>query len=435
MGSLLRASSLHNLFRPCRGEPEIARNRGLSPPATIAPALRANETTPKFLATHRGSATIAGSFSMRIIDRYISRQVFTTAAFAVAVLSMVLVLLNVLKRLLDLLVNHDAPLQVILTFIAYIIPFSLTFTLPWGFLTAVLLVFGRLSAENELIALRSNGVSVPRICIPVFLLSLVCVAICFYINVDAAPKAEEQMKNAITQMATSNPLALFGADQPIDQFPGELIYVEKRNGPNLENILMYQLNDRGQATMMVHAKRGRLTADLQGKQEIILHLDDATYEQHDSQKPDNSALIQMGIKARQTDLAISLKELYEKNKRERRPSQMTLAELLQNEKPGSTASPGAISVLKTETNKRFSLALASFAFCLIGVPLAITAHRKETSIGFLFSLVVAFVYFFFIVMVDDVAGNPKFHPELLIWMPNVIFISLGAYLFFRMSRR
>jgi lipopolysaccharide export system permease protein len=96
---------------------------------------------------------------------------------------------------------------------------------------------------------------------------------------------------------------------------------------------------------------------------------------------------------------------------------------------------GQLSAIRTETNKRFSFSLASFAFCLIAVPLAITAHRKETSVGFLFSLVVAFVYFFFIVMVDTVATNPKFHPELLIWLPNVVFISLGAFLFFRMSRR
>ena len=90
---------------------------------------------------------------------------------------------------------------------------------------------------------------------------------------------------------------------------------------------------------------------------------------------------------------------------------------------------------KTEVNKRFSFSLASFAFCLIAVPLAITAHRKETSIGFFFSLIVAFVYFFFIVMVDTVRSNPKFHPELLIWLPNVVFITLGAFLFRRMSKR
>jgi lipopolysaccharide export system permease protein len=371
---------------------------------------------------------------MRILDRYISQQVLTTGLFAVGVLSLVLVLGTVFKQLLDLLVNHDVPIEFVLTFIAYIIPFSLTFTIPWGFLTAVLLIFGRLSAENELIALRSNGVSVPRICVPVFILSLVCVGICFWINVDVAPKAQEQMKAAVYNMATSNPIALFGSDAIIDQFPGYLIYVEKKEGRKLENILMYQINDRGQPTMMVHAKTGELMTDLQGDAQIILHMNQSQYEQRDSQKPDDLTLIHYGITIQQNDLAISLQDLYEKNKKKRGPSQMTLSELLKKQVEGNMDKE-QLSAIKTETNKRFSFSLASFAFCLIAVPLAITAHRKETSIGFLFSLVVAFVYFFFIVMVDTVRSNPKFHPELLIWLPNVIFISLGAFLFYRMSRR
>ena len=136
-------------------------------------------------------------------------------------------------------------------------------------------------------------------------------------------------------------------------------------------------------------------------------------------------LIHPGITAHENDLAISFQDLYEKNKKKRGPSQMTLSELLQTQVDNSMDKE-QLSALKTETNKRFSFSLASFAFCLIAVPLAITAHRKETSIGFLFSLIVAFVYFFFIVMVDTVRSNPKFHPELLIWLPNVVFISLGS---------
>jgi len=65
----------------------------------------------------------------------------------------------------------------------------------------------------------------------------------------------------------------------------------------------------------------------------------------------------------------------------------------------------------------------------------ITAHPKETSIGFLFSLIVAFVYFFFIIPANTVRENPKWHPDLLMWLPNAVFISLGAWLFWRMSRR
>ncbi len=372
---------------------------------------------------------------MRIIDRYISRQIITTGLFAVGVLSLVLVLGKIFKDLFDLLINHNVPMEFILTFIAYIIPFSLTFTIPWGFLTAVLLIFGRLSAENELIALRSNGISVPRVCVPVFALSLICVGICFWINVDVAPKAEEQMKTALYHIATSNPIALFGSDQIIDEFPGKLIYVEKKEGTQLKNILMYELNDRGEPMTVVHANDGELLTDLEGKQQIILRLIDAQYEQRDSQKPDDPLLSHPGIMIHQNDFAISLKELDERNQKRRGLSQMTLAELRQAQATEGGMTPEQITELKTETNKRFSFALASFAFCLIAVPLAITAHRKETSIGFLFSLIVAFVYFFFTIMVGWVRANPKVHPELLVWLPNVIFITLGAVLFYRMSRR
>ena len=103
---------------------------------------------------------------MKLIDRFVSRELLVNVLFAIAVLSLVLVVGNIFRKLLPLLVNHDVPMEYLIAFIAYVLPFSLIFTIPWGLLTAIILVFGRLSADNELIALRSNGVSVTRICIP-----------------------------------------------------------------------------------------------------------------------------------------------------------------------------------------------------------------------------------------------------------------------------
>ena len=102
---------------------------------------------------------------MKIIDRFISRELIVNFLFAVAVLSLVLVVGNIFRKLLPLLVNQDVPIEYIATFIAYVLPFSFIFTIPWGLLTAILLVFGRLSADNELTALRSNGVSIGRIAV------------------------------------------------------------------------------------------------------------------------------------------------------------------------------------------------------------------------------------------------------------------------------
>src|SRR6188768_2564008 len=124
---------------------------------------------------------------MKLIDRFVSRELLVNVAFAIAVLSLVLVVGNIFRKLLPLLVNHDLPMEYLLSFIAYVLPFSLIFTIPWGLLTAVLLVFGRLSADNELTALRSNGISIVRICIPLAVIALFCTGASIWLNVYVAP--------------------------------------------------------------------------------------------------------------------------------------------------------------------------------------------------------------------------------------------------------
>src|SRR6202030_4345805 len=155
---------------------------------------------------------------MKLIDRFVSRELLVNVLFAIAVLSLVLVIGNIFRKLLPLLVNHDVPVETLFAFIAYVFPFSLIFTTPWGLLTAVLLVFGRLSADNELIALRANGVSVPRVAVSLAFISGTCCAIFLWLTVLVSPAAQQKLRSTIFDLATRDPMALFGSDQVIDQF-------------------------------------------------------------------------------------------------------------------------------------------------------------------------------------------------------------------------
>jgi LPS export ABC transporter permease LptF len=374
---------------------------------------------------------------MKLLDRYIGREILFTTLFGVSVLTFVLVLGNLFKQLLDVLINHDVPLSIILSFIAYIIPFALTFTIPWGFLTAVLLVFGRLSAENELIALKSSGISITRICVSLFFLSLACVGICLWINLDVAPRAQSNMKSAVMNLATQNPLSLFGSDHVIEDFPGKKIYVEDKNGRELKNILVYEMDKDANVLRVIFAKKGELQTNGEA---VLLHIYDARFEQRDPDAPTDLDKIHEGIVMKESVFAIPLKELYEKYTRQKGPSQETPRELRKEVKelqegPQNSMTKSLLSSIRTEINKRFSFSLASFALALIAVPLAITAHRKETSIGFLFSIVVAFGYFFFSQLANMAQNNPGLHPELLVWLPNIVFIAFGSFLFWRLSRQ
>jgi lipopolysaccharide export LptBFGC system permease protein LptF len=377
---------------------------------------------------------------VKLIDRYVGGQLLLTSFLAVAVLSVVLVLGNIFKQLLELLVKNDTPLELILSFLGYILPFSLAFTIPWGFLTAVLLVFGKMSAENELIAFRANGVSIPRICLPVLVLAILFVGICYWINVDVAPRAQLKMKEALYNIATSNPMAMFGSDKIIDAFPGKKIYVQDNHGPELSNLFVYELSDNNQLVKVIFAHRGLLETDRE-KKELLLHIFDARYEARDDDDVDNLLKIKQGITMQESTLPISLEELHDK-KKGKGIGGMTSGELLnrlndEERKAHITEKERMeeMSATRTEISKRFSFSLASFAFALVGVPLAITAHRKETSVGFLLSLGVAVTYFFFIIIANAVRENPRWHPELLMWLPNVLCLGFGGWLFSRMSRR
>jgi lipopolysaccharide export LptBFGC system permease protein LptF len=271
---------------------------------------------------------------MKLIDRFVGRELLVNVAFAIAVLSLVLVVGNIFRKLLPLLVNHDVPMEYLLTFIAYVLPFSLIFTIPWGLLTAILLVFGRLSADNELIALRSNGVSISRVCIPLAGVALVCTVICLWLNVQAAPAAQEKLRSTIFDLATRNPMALFGSDQVIDQFPGRKIYVGKKKGNKLENITVFEMNENSLPVKVTYAHTGMLEADLANKQ-ILMHLYQARYQQRDEKNPADLTKIRDGINMTEGALPISLEELYEKEKKRPSRSALSIEQLLDQLKSGN----------------------------------------------------------------------------------------------------
>jgi lipopolysaccharide export LptBFGC system permease protein LptF len=369
---------------------------------------------------------------MKIIDRYVGVSVLATAFFGVVVLSLVLVLGNLFKDLLDILINNpDVPVMTVLVFMALVLPFSLTFTIPWGFLTALLLVFGRISADNELIALRANGVSIPRICVPVFILAVVLTATCFWINIEIAPRAEKKMTDAIVDIVTSNPASLFTADSVVDQFPDRRVYVGGKEGDLLKNLVVFELNDNMDPTKLVVAQSATIKSDPANAQ-LLLKLSDARFEQRDDKDPRDVTKMRQGIVVKEGDFPISLTRFYQENMGGRRLSSYTLSELRDFMAKGAN---GEMLEAQVELHRRFSASMACLAFALIAIPLGITTHRKETSVGFAISLAVAFTYFFFIIMANTFRDVPSAHPTFLIWLPNILFVTLGGYLFWRLSKK
>src|SRR5947199_5759577 len=191
------------------------------------------------------------------------------------------------------------------------------------------------------------------------------------------------------------------------------------------------MNEQSLAIRVTFARTGMLEADLPNKR-ILMRLYDARYQQRDEKDPLDLRKIRDGISMTEGTLPISLDELYEKEKKRPSRSALSIEQLLDQLKSENKRER---SESRTEINKRFSFPFSCLAFAMIAVPLGVNAHRRETSIGFALGLIVAITYFLFVIIGDTLRGNPRVHPELLVWFPNILFIVLGAFLFRRLARQ
>ncbi len=369
---------------------------------------------------------------IHIIDRYIGRQVWWATVIGVGVLSLVLVFGNLFKEVFELLVDKNLPLGAVLKFMAYILPFSLIFTIPWGFLTAVLLVFGRLSADNELVSLRMAGMSMTRICRPVFLIVAALVMLSLWINTTIAPRAQAEMKAAMYNMVVDDPMALFVPDRVIDSFPGFAIYAEERVGDELLSVEIIELNASKHPIKYLRANKARIDYDSESDQ-LLLVLEDAMIVRKSADNPRDLDRVEPGLSFGLTYVPMDLGALRAKSEKVR-PSTMDTAELRQRLAADHGEMDGGLrNTMNTEINKRYSFSLACFTFALIGIPLGVTAQRRETSVGFAFSLIIAVIYFLFIIIADTMRDSS--HARYLMWLPNVVFIGIGLWMFRRMNKK
>ena len=124
---------------------------------------------------------------MRTIHTYIVKQVIKNLIMTVFVLTMLFLIGNALKDVMLLVSSHQVPISVVAKSIFYLLPFVMVYVLPIAFLTSTLLVFGRLSADQELTAMRASGISLVSIIYPVIILSLFFSFGCAWINLDLGP--------------------------------------------------------------------------------------------------------------------------------------------------------------------------------------------------------------------------------------------------------
>lgn len=362
---------------------------------------------------------------MRTLHLYLTRQVLLTLLLSVAVFAFVLLLGNVLKEIIELLVNRKAPFWLLLKAVALLVPFVLVFALPMGLLTATLLVFGRFSADQELTAVRAGGISLLALVTPVLLLSVALSGLCAVVNLQFAPHCRVDYKHLVRELGLRQPTALLNEGRFVKDFKDYIIYIGKINGNDLRDVLVYQLNDQGKVQRTLRAARAKLLVEPADKRITLQLIDMWSVELIDGRWREGWA--------GEVPYTLDFAEPAAKGDKPEL-SDMTFAELQTEirelEGRGVDPTPALVHL-----HVKISFSFACIGFTLVGIPLGIRAHRRETNIGVALALVLVLIYYSFIILGQSLETRAEWAPQLIVWLPNFIFQAVGGVLLWQANRR
>lgn len=396
------------------------------------------------------SANLRG-LDLKTLHKYLVGQVGATLIMTVVVFAFVVLLLNVLKDVLPLLFGGHASLWLVFKAIGLLMPFACVYALPMGFITATLLAFGRFSAEQELTAARAGGISLLSLISPVLLLSLLCCALSAWFNMDIGPRSRVAFLDLKRQLVTEAVNAQIPEGRFIRDFPGYIFYVEKNNGGQLENVMIYRLQSETNVDTTLHAVHGQMKPDRANNQ-LVLDLFDArsvTVTPHGSAinafptltlNLSLNAVTNQSVKPKISDMTfLQLRQELRSLENLNLPAvpvttTNATAELRTQLAAMRKQQKDFIEPVRVAMHRQVAFSFACFGFTLVGIPLGIRVHRRETNIGIAMALVLVVVYYSFIMLGESLSGRPEFFPHLILWVPNFIFQAVGAVLLWRANR-
>ncbi|MDR0933235.1 MAG: LptF/LptG family permease [Victivallales bacterium] len=368
---------------------------------------------------------------MKILNWYVTRGFFLAFGMAIVILTFGMTGANLIK-VFDL-VSQGISFWTFLKFTGYILPIVLTFTVPWAVMVAVMLVFGRMSADSEITAMRACGISILQIVSPILIFTFLLTLLCLYLQVEVGPPFLGKSRDLMKTAAIDQPLALFEPGKQIS-LENMIIYIDDKEGQNgLKGVQIYTMNDdRSTIKQDISAVRGKLLLDKE-KQILTVQLFDcllinaAPSAELDSDGPQRmfSEELSFGFNygKEANEMRVSV-----------RPKYMTLSDLMGRIRLTKELNKDTTE-LEVELNQRIAFALSPIAFLLLGLPLAIRTSRRETSVGLFLSVILAGVFFLSIILCESLSIYPNLYPQYLLWLPNIAFQIAGAIMTYRISQR
>jgi len=366
---------------------------------------------------------------MRILTRYILREVTGHALIGVAVFTFILFTRD-LGQILELIVRNSAPLPSVAEVFLYIVPMTLTFSIPAGVLVGILVGLSRLAADSEVTAMRASGMGTWSFLRVVSIFAFAAWLLALVNGVYLAPLSQQAMARLQDRMKSSQ--ASFEIQPRVfyEGFPRLVLYVENvkaAEGAAIWKGVFIADTSTPAAPRITLAKQGILISEEPNT--LHLHLTDGETHEADPSDPKHYQVSTFD----QTDLPILLSDSDSNKAQEPAPiSQMSTRELWRQ---GSiTKNPMARWDL-IEFHRRFALPTSCLVLALVGVPFGLSSKKGGKSTGFVLTILLVFAYYSASLVGVSLARQGKLSPALGAWMANIIFFLAGMVLLWRAERK
>jgi lipopolysaccharide export system permease protein len=352
---------------------------------------------------------------------YVLKEIFPVFLIGLMVFTVILLMDKILK-LIELIVSRGVGISEILLLLAFLSPSFLIFTIPMAVLLSILITFGRLSGDSEIVAFKASGMSLYQLFLPVSVFSIGAYFLTTFLALYGLPWGNEGFKTTLYKIAQSK------ADIEIkervfnDAFDGLVVYVEKVpiEGKKMEGILIYDERDQ-EKTNTIFAKEGFLLSN-PASQEVILRLFDG-----DIHRFEPRANVYQKVRFDAYDLKLELSKALSALGGKLKGHEMSIGDIEERIEEKKKIGQDT-TVLEVEIQKRYAIPFASIVFGLLGVSLGVQPRRSGRSYGFVFSILILLIYYISLTASEILALRRTLPTVLAGWAPNFLFGGFGIYL-------
>jgi LPS export ABC transporter permease LptF/LPS export ABC transporter permease LptG len=359
---------------------------------------------------------------MRILDRYIAREVTRHAFLGLLIFTFVLFVPK-LVRLMEILVRHTgSPTQIVLLFLC-IVPSILVFTIPMGVLIGVLLGLGRMSMDSEIIALTSVGISRRRILVPVGILAAVGAALTMLMTLWLAPLALRTGRSIEMTLITSQ---ISFAVQPRvfdERFPHMVMYINDVSASGTHWNGVFLADTSGESGSQITLANSAIVVAEPAQGKLELHLNGGSTHEFARDTPDRYSITAFG----RSDWPIEFTSMASQQERALSNPERPTGELFRDHGPRWRDA-------RVELHQRFTFPVACLVFALIAVPLGAQPRRGGRAAGSLLAIVIIAAYYLLLVTGAGYARQGLVRPAVGMWAANAVLAVIALGLFPRMER-